>query len=39
MSYEVFILRRAEKALSKIPDRDYGRIIEAVRGLAEDPRP
>ena len=39
MSYELFIERRAQKQLAKIPEPDRGRIVAAVGGLAEEPRP
>lgn len=39
MSYNVFILRRAQKALSKIQRQDRERIQEAIYALGEEPRP
>jgi len=39
MSYEVLILRRAQKELADLPKVDYGRVRDAVAGLADDPRP
>jgi len=39
MSYTVFILRRAQKELAQLPVRDYGRLRDAVRALARNPRP
>jgi mRNA interferase RelE/StbE len=39
MSYEVFILRRAQKELAALPKTDYERIRDAVAALAENPRP
>ncbi len=39
MSYRVEILRRAAKALSKLPPRDYERVRDAIRALGSDPRP
>jgi mRNA interferase RelE/StbE len=39
VSYSLSILRRAQKELAQIPHGDYERIVEAVRGLAENPRP
>jgi mRNA interferase RelE/StbE len=39
MSYAVFILRRAQKELAQLPLETYRRVLEAIRGLAEDPRP
>ncbi|HUU13045.1 MAG TPA: type II toxin-antitoxin system RelE/ParE family toxin [Terriglobia bacterium] len=39
MSYSLFILRQAQKELSKLPGEAYIRIREAVRALAQEPRP
>jgi mRNA interferase RelE/StbE len=39
MSYEVLILRRAQKELADLPKVDYGRVRDAVAALANDPRP
>ncbi len=39
MSYRVEILRRATKALSKLPEPDYTRVRDAIRALGHDPRP
>ena len=39
MSHRVEILRRAAKALSKLPQQDYPRVRDAIRSLASDPRP
>ncbi|MGH9947117.1 MAG: type II toxin-antitoxin system RelE family toxin [Pyrinomonadaceae bacterium] len=39
MSYEVFILRRAQKELADLPKADYQRMREAIAALATDPRP
>ena len=39
MSYEVFILRRAQKELAALPKTDYERMRDAVMALAENPRP
>jgi mRNA interferase RelE/StbE len=39
LRYELFIERRAQKQLAKIPEPDRGRIVAAVEGLAEEPRP
>ncbi len=39
MSYEVLILRRAQKELAKLPKADYERVRDAVVALAENPRP
>lgn len=39
MSYEVLILRRAQKELAGLPKADYARVRDAVAALADDPRP
>lgn len=39
MSYEVLILRRAQKELADLPKTDYERIRDAVAALAENARP
>lgn len=39
MSYSLFILRRAQKELAEIPSEAFERIRDAIRGLAENPRP
>jgi mRNA interferase RelE/StbE len=39
MSYEVLILRRAQKELADLPKVDYSRVRDAVAALANDPRP
>ncbi|NTW54303.1 MAG: type II toxin-antitoxin system RelE/ParE family toxin [Chlorobaculum sp.] len=39
MSYRIEILRSARKQLEKIEERDRHRIIDAIRLLAENPRP
>ena len=39
MSYSIRILRRAQKALARLPKRDYERVRDAIRALAENPRP
>jgi mRNA interferase RelE/StbE len=39
MSYEVLILRRAQKELANLPKADYERVRDAVAALAENPRP
>lgn len=38
-SYEVSILPRAMKELGAIPPRDHEAVIEAILGLAGNPRP
>ncbi len=39
MSYSIEWLRSARKEIDAIPARTAVRIVEAVSGLAEDPRP
>ena len=39
MTYSVFILRRAQKELGALPLEAYSRVREAIRGLADNPRP
>lgn len=39
MSYEVLILRRAQKELADLPKADYERVRDAVTALTENPRP
>ncbi|MDT5296454.1 MAG: mRNA interferase RelE/StbE [Acidobacteriota bacterium] len=39
MSYEVLILRRAQKELAALPATAYERVRDAVAALAERPRP
>ncbi len=39
MSYALLILRRAEKELAQLPSEPYTRVRDAIRELAQDPRP
>jgi mRNA interferase RelE/StbE len=39
VSYEVLILRRAQKELADLPKADYERVRDAVAALAENARP
>jgi len=39
LSYQLVIERRAQKALARIERRDRARIAEAIRALAQAPRP
>jgi mRNA interferase RelE/StbE len=39
LSYQVQIERRAQKNLARIAEPDRSRLIEAIRGLADEPRP
>lgn len=37
--YEVVLTRRARKAMSRFPRREYERVLQAIKKLAEDPKP
>ncbi len=37
--YEVFLERRAERELKRLPAKEFHRIIREIKGLAENPRP
>ncbi|MEE9201997.1 MAG: type II toxin-antitoxin system RelE/ParE family toxin [Dehalococcoidia bacterium] len=39
MSYQLLILRRAQRELASLPAPEYERVKEAVRKLAGEPRP
>ncbi|MBN1191441.1 MAG: type II toxin-antitoxin system RelE/ParE family toxin [Dehalococcoidales bacterium] len=39
MSYKILILRGAQKELSGLPKTTYERAKDAIRRLADDPRP
>jgi mRNA interferase RelE/StbE len=39
MTYTVLILRRAPREVQRLPQEDYERVREAMRGLAHNPRP
>jgi len=39
MRYSLHIIRRAQKELAQLPDRPYSQAVDAIRALAEDPRP
>lgn len=39
MNYSLFILPRATKELEDLPSETYNRIRDAIRKLAQDPRP
>jgi mRNA interferase RelE/StbE len=39
MSYRLFILKRAQKELSKVTGKDFERIKEAILKLSDNPRP
>ena len=37
--YEIQILRRAQRSLARLPEREYERVRDAIRILADEPRP
>lgn len=39
MSYSITIKKRAVKALTNLPNKDYQKIRDKIRKLSEDPRP
>ena len=39
MTYTIAILRRAQRALQRLSHEDYERVREAIRALAQNPRP
>ena len=39
MSYELFVLRRAQKELADLSKTDFERVRDAVVALAQNPRP
>ena len=39
MTYAIAILRRAQRELQRLPHEDYERVREAIRALAQNPRP
>jgi len=39
LTYALFIEKRAERALSRIARQDQERIADAIRRLADEPRP
>ncbi len=39
MTYEVKILRRAQKEMARLPKQEYERVRDAIRDLATNPRP
>ena len=38
-SYSVFIVPVAEKQIAHLQKREIGRVVAAIRALADDPRP
>ena len=39
MTYTIAILRRAQRELQRLPHEDYERVRDAIRALAQNPRP
>ncbi|NJL83929.1 MAG: type II toxin-antitoxin system RelE/ParE family toxin [Chloroflexaceae bacterium] len=39
MSYQIKILRQAQKFLGSLYDKDYERIKESIQRLSDEPRP
>ena len=39
MSYNILILRRAQKELAGLPTESYERVKNAIQSLSENPRP
>ena len=39
MDYAIYILRRAQRELAKLPRGIYERIRDSIRSLAQNPRP
>lgn len=39
MNYDILILKSTQKALAKLPQQDYQRVINAINNLASNPRP
>jgi mRNA interferase RelE/StbE len=37
--YQIELRRRAQRALDKLPKTDFQAVIEALKGLAQTPRP
>lgn len=37
--YSILILRRAQKELAQLPNSVYERVIDAIRGFSQGPRP
>ena len=37
--YKVEVRRRAQRALDKLPKTDFQAVVEAMKGLAQTPRP
>lgn len=39
MNYDIILKKRASKALESLPREDYPKVRDAIRELAENPRP
>jgi len=39
LEYKIFIEKNAQKALTKITEKEQNRIIEAIRNLSQNPKP
>jgi mRNA interferase RelE/StbE len=39
VSYQIQVLRRAQKGLARLPKQEYERVRDAIGALADDPRP
>ncbi|WP_457653857.1 type II toxin-antitoxin system RelE family toxin [Rhodocaloribacter sp.] len=39
MIYRIEVLRRAQRALARLPRQDYERVRDAIAALAHEPRP
>jgi mRNA interferase RelE/StbE len=39
MPYRVFIMLSAQRALERLPQSDYRRVLDAILALAQNPRP
>ena len=37
--YKIDVRRRAQRAMDKLPKSDFQAVIEAIKGLAQTPRP
>jgi mRNA interferase RelE/StbE len=37
--YKVEVRRRAQRALDKLPESDFQTVVEAIKNLAQTPRP
>ena len=37
--YRIEVRRRAQRTLDKLPESDFQAVIEAIKGLAQTPRP